>query len=62
MCSGRPTVRRAEVLSGGRMTQQAKAGTPKGTGKTDTGDRDLRVVVSDNRPDTNPSWFGSKER
>jgi hypothetical protein len=54
MCSGRPTVRRADVLSGNRMTQQAKAGTPKGTGKTDTGDRSLRVVVSDNRPDTNP--------
>jgi hypothetical protein len=44
------------------MTQQAKAGTPKGTGKIDTGDHNLRVVVSDNRPDTNPSWFGSKER
>jgi hypothetical protein len=61
MCPGRPTVRRAEALSGTRMTQQAKAGTPKGNGKTDTGDRSLRVVVSDNRPDTNPSWFGSKE-
>jgi hypothetical protein len=55
-------VRRADVLSGEGMTQQAKAGTPKGTGKTDTGDCSLRVVVSDNRPDTNPSWFGSKER
>jgi hypothetical protein len=36
------------------MTRQAKAGTPKGTGKADTDDRSLRVVVSDNRPDTNP--------
>jgi hypothetical protein len=43
------------------MTQQAKAGMPKGTGETDTGDRSLRVVVSDNRPDMNPLWFGSKE-
>jgi hypothetical protein len=42
------------------MTQQAKAGTPKGTGKTDTGDRGLRVVVSDNRPDTNPSGSARK--
>src|SRR5205807_3456584 len=30
---GRPTVRRAEGLSGDGMTQEAKAGTPKGTGK-----------------------------
>jgi hypothetical protein len=28
--------------------QEAKAGTPKGTGNTGTGDHSLRVVVSDN--------------
>jgi hypothetical protein len=44
------------------MTQQAKAGTPKGTGKTGTGCRSLLAVVPDNRPDTSPSWLGSKER
>jgi hypothetical protein len=41
MWMGRPTVRRAEVLSGNRMTQEAKAGTPKGDGKTGTVGRSL---------------------
>src|SRR6266700_3677483 len=51
---GRPTVRRAELLSGGRMTQQAKAGMPKGDGKTGTAGRSLLRWCRGNRPDTGP--------
>jgi hypothetical protein len=47
---GGPTVRKAEVLSGRRMTREANAGGRKVTGNRDSMAR-LPLVVSNNRPD-----------
>lgn len=53
---GGPTVRKAEVLSGGRMTREANAGGRKATESRDSMAR-LPLVVSNNRPDRDGmSW------
>src|SRR3954451_8884295 len=42
--AGRPTVRKAELLGGNRMTREANAGPPKGDGKGITSSGRLLVV------------------
>jgi hypothetical protein len=41
-CSGKPTVRKAQFLSGRRRIREANAGGRKATGNRDTEDRPLR--------------------
>lgn len=36
MVAGRPTVRKAQIPAGNRMTREANAGAPKGDGKGTT--------------------------
>ena len=44
--AGRPTVRKAELPSGRRMTQEANADGRKATGNREPRDRHLRRMVS----------------
>jgi hypothetical protein len=45
--AGRPTARKVQIPSGCRMTQEAKAGTPKGTRNPEARQLHLPAVVSD---------------
>ena len=59
--AGKPTVRKAQLLGGNRMTEKRM---PAAERQRETGTRwpPLQLVVSDNRPDTGPRDPGAKER
>ena len=59
--SGKPTVRRAQLLGGNRMAEKRMPAAERRRETTRVGPV-LQLIVVDNRPDTGPSWPGSKER
>ena len=59
--AGRPTVRKAQLPGGPRMTKK-RCRRRKRSGKPGQDDRVLHAIVSDNRPDTGPGWPGPEGR
>ena len=54
MVPGKPTVRKAQIPGGNRMTREANAGGRKAAGNRDTDGWPLLLAVLDNWPDTGP--------